>query len=278
MRLKSLAPRERTLVSVLALLVLVALVGPAIPTPEAMAGAFADRRAWGALPNALDVLSNLPFAVLGLWGLVRLHRVDRAHQIEQDSSWTVLPEPPVDALDCAWLFFTGLLVTAAGSTFYHLEPDALRLAADRAGMAVAFAGLIGFAVCERVSLRAGWPVAWFTLAAALAAVALFHETGNVLPWALVQFGGMLGVLALSLTRPVRGAVGFKLGWVIFFYALAKLFELGDHAIYEATGHLVSGHSLKHLTAALAALPVLNALGPLSRNRLLHNPGTAAVTA
>jgi hypothetical protein len=107
---------------------------------------------------------------------------------------------------------------------------------------------------------------------------VFHETGNVLPWALVQFGGMLGVLVLSLVRPVRGAVGFKLGWVIFFYALAKLFELGDHAIYEATQHLVSGHSLKHLTAALAALPVLQAIGALSRKGLLHNPGTAAVTA
>ena len=278
MRLKSLAPRERILVSVLALFLLIALVGPSVSMPDAMTAAFADGRAWGDLPNALDVLSNLPFALLGVWGLVSLHRVDRAHQIEQDSAWTSLPEPPVDALDCAWLFFAGLLVTAAGSTFYHLEPDALRLAADRAGMAVAFAGLIGFAVCERVSLRAGWPVAWFTLTTALAAVAVFHETGNVLPWALVQFGGLLGVLVLSLARPVRGAVGFKLGWVIFFYALAKLFELGDHAIYEATQHLVSGHSLKHLTAALAALPVLHAVGAVSRKGLLHNPGTAAVTA
>ena len=30
--------------------------------------AFADARAWLGLPNAQNVLSNLPFALLGLWG------------------------------------------------------------------------------------------------------------------------------------------------------------------------------------------------------------------
>jgi mono/diheme cytochrome c family protein len=40
--------------------------------------------------------------------------------------------------------------------------------------------------------------------------------------------------------------------------LAKLFEGADHAVFEATGQWVSGHSLKHLLAAGAALPVLAA--------------------
>ena len=279
--LKSLAPRERVLLAALALLSLVGLLGPALPAADFAGLPFADGRAWGGLPNAMDVLTNLPFAVLGVWGLRRLHLLDAAHEREQKAQtgqWPPLPELPVNALDCAWLFFAGLLVTAAGSVFYHLEPDTLRLAADRAGMAVAFAGLIGFAVCERVSQRAGWPVAWFVLAAGLLAVAVFHETGNLLPWAVLQFGGMLLVLVLSLARPVHGAIGFKLGWVIFFYALAKLFELADHAIYEATFHFISGHSVKHLTAALAALPVLQALGGMTRKQLRHNSEPAALTA
>jgi hypothetical protein len=48
--------------------------------------------------------------------------------------------------------------------------------------------------------------------------------------------------------------------VIVFYVLAKLFELGDATVFELTGHLVSGHTLKHLAAALAAWPVIRALG------------------
>ncbi len=276
MFLPSLARREFGLLIFFGLLSILALAGPALTAPAAVGMPFADDRAWNGLPNAVDVLSNLPFAVIGIWGLRWLHWIDRAHDRAQDAG--LQRQPPVDTFDCAWMFFAGLLLTAAGSAFYHLQPDGLRLAADRAGMAVAFAGLIGCAVCERVSARAGWPAAWFTLAGGLLAVAVSQQTGNLLPWALVQFGGMALVLALALVRPASGAIGLKLGWVVFFYALAKLFELSDQAIYQATGQVVSGHSLKHLVAALAALPLLHALQALGRQTLRHNPGAAALTA
>ncbi|MEJ1130390.1 hypothetical protein V9L20_22660 [Variovorax sp. CCNWLW225] len=285
MFLPTLSRRERGLLFTFALLALVALFGPALPAADvAIASVFADNRAWHGLPNAMDVLSNLPFLLIGCWGLYRLNRIDRAHQ-QALAQFPLAPpasDPPDNTLDCAWLFFAGLIATAAGSAFYHLLPDAPRLAADRAGMAVAFAGLIGIAVCERVSQRAGWPAAWFVLTTGLLAAEVVQETGNVLPWALVQFGGMALVLTLALATPMRGAVGLKLGWVIFFYVVAKAFELADHQIYEASGHLISGHSLKHLVAALAGLPVLAALRKLDmgwRATLLrHNPDAAVVTA
>lgn len=280
MPLTLLSRRERALFFFFALLLLLAVAGPSLPSPGMGGVPFADERDWFGLPHAMDVLSNLPFAALGVWGLRWLHWHDQAHEHVQDAVplHHAVAQPPVNLLDCAWMFFAGLVITAAGSAFYHLQPDALRLAADRAGMTVAFAGLIGCAVCERVSARAGWPAAWFVLGAGLLAVAVCQETGNVMPWALVQFGGMLLVLVLALVRPAQGAIGLRLGWVIFFYALAKLFELSDRAIYEATHHLLAGHSLKHLTAALAALPVLHALQAMGRQTLRHNPGAAAVTA
>ena len=285
MFLPTLSRRERALLFTFALLALVALFGPALPAADvAIASVFADNRTWHGLPNAMDVLSNLPFLLIGCWGLYRLNRIDRAHQ-QALAQFPLAPpasDPPDNTLDCAWLFFAGLIATAAGSAFYHLLPDAPRLAADRAGMAVAFAGLIGVAVCERVSQRAGWPAAWFVLTTGLLAAEVVQETGNVLPWALVQFGGMALVLTLALATPMRGAVGLKLGWVIFFYAVAKAFELADHQVYEASGQLISGHSLKHLVAALAGLPVLAALRKLDvswRGTLLrHNPDAAALTA
>jgi len=276
----SLSRREGLLLALGLLLTGAAVLGPSVPAPSWGGAPFADGHAWRALPNAMDVLSNLPFAVLGFWGLRWLHWLDRAHEQMQDAAPLpqALTSPPVNALDCAWMFFAGLILTALGSIFYHLQPDDLRLAADRAGMAVAFAGLVGFAVCERVSARAGWPAAWFTLAGGLLAAAICHRTGNVLPWALVQFGGMVLVLGLALARPVSGAIGLRLGWVVFFYALAKMFELGDQAIYEVTRHMLSGHSLKHLAAALAALPVLYALQAMGRRTLRHNPHAAPLAA
>lgn len=261
--------RERALLWLLATFVLVACFGPVVPDPTAAAGAgFADARSWHGLPFAMDVASNLPFAVFGVWGLWRLRRFDTLHERLRSAA----------ALDCAWLFFAGLVFTAAGSVFYHLQPDALRLAADRAGMAIAFAGMLGLVVCERVSLRAGWPAACVAFAGGLAAVAVYHERGDVLPWAVVQFGGMALVLGLALLRPVPGAMGLKLGAVIFFYGVAKLFELGDHAVFEATGDVVSGHTLKHLVAACAAWPVLQAVDGLTCRALRHNPRAAAIKA
>ena len=276
--LAALAPRETMLLGVLLMLALLALFGPDLPARAGGGTTLADMREWHGLPNAMDVLSNLPFFAIGLWGLIRLHGIDAA-QARASCRNHAAAEPPADALDCAWLFFAGLLLTAAGSIFYHLQPDALRLAADRAGMAVAFAGLIGLAASERVSPRAGWPAAWFTLAGGLLAVTVYHETRNVMPWAVVQFGGMLLVLGMALLRPVHGALGLKLGWVIFFYTLAKLFEMADAAIYEASAHWVSGHSLKHLAAAMAAWPALQTLRTVERHvSLRHNPGAATATA
>jgi len=274
MHLPNLSRRERGLLSVFLLFLLVAVFAPALTGVEAGASVFADDRTWHQLPNAMDVLSNLPFLAIGLWGLRLLHWLDRSN----DPAAAVAQEPHASSLDCAWIFFAGLIACAAGSTFFHLQPDVLRLAADRAGMAIAFAGLIGFAVCEKVSQRAGWLAAWATLASGLLAVAVWHETGNVTPWAVVQFGGMALVLTLALAKPMPDAVGLKLGWIIAFYALAKLFELADFAIYEATRHLVSGHTLKHLAASLAGLPVLVALQAVGKDTLRHNPGAAALTA
>ena len=279
--------REHLVLSAFALLALFAVACPAFTGPEAVS-VFADDRGWHSLPNAMDVLSNLPFLVIGVLGLRRLRRLDRPALaaapivgLADEPVSIALNQRQGNSLDCAWLFFAGLIACAAGSVFYHLQPDLLRLAADRAGMAIAFAGLIGFAVCDRVSQRAGWTAAWLTLAGGLLAVAVWFETGNVAPWATVQFGGMALVLILALTKPSpegAGAVGLKLGWVIFFYALAKVFELSDHAVYEATHHIVSGHSVKHLTAALSGLPVLQALQAVGWQTLRHNPGAAAITA
>ncbi|MDB5878186.1 MAG: hypothetical protein JWQ41_1600 [Variovorax sp.] len=271
--LDNVSTRERALVVLMGTLLLIALFAPAVPDPTVNAQ-FADARAWLGLPFAMDVLSNLPFAGFGIWGLVALRRIGSSQPPRSP-----LPPQPNAVLRCARLFFAGLVCTSVCSSLYHLSPDVFRLGIDRAGMAVAFAGMIGFAVCERVSRRAGWPIACFALIAGLLAAAAFMRSGNVLPWAIVQFGGIALVLVLALLRPVPGAVDLRLAAVIGFYLLAKLFELGDHAVYEATNHWMAGHSLKHVVAACAAWPVLRAVQRSHDATLRHNPrATAAAIA
>lgn len=94
---------------------------------------------------------------------------------------------------------------------------------------------------------------------------LWHwsATGNILPWAVVQFGGMALLIGLSFVRPEGEAL--SLIWVVIIYALAKLCEHFDHQIFELSAQWVSGHTLKHLMASLVICAVINALVPSSRS-------------
>ncbi|MDB5848063.1 MAG: hypothetical protein JWP29_1815 [Rhodoferax sp.] len=232
---------------------LLAILGPRVPQ-VADYHTFADQRsAWG-LPHALDVLSNLPFAVGGVLGLLALRR--RAGE-------------GVARRLLAGLFFVGLVMAAVCSSFYHLHPDNLRLAGDRLGMVASFAGLLGLATAERISPRAGLCVASLVLVCGPLSVVFWGISGDLLPWAVLQGGGILLVLVLACCRPAVGAWGVPLLAVILAYALAKLLELGDHQVFAITGGMVSGHSLKHVAAAFAAWPVI---AVVRAGKPVHNGG------
>lgn len=239
--------RECALAGVLLLLLAAALLGPSVAQP-AHYHDFADQRSWGWLPHAMDVISNLPFALWGMAGIWALLRAFRARAVS------------AAAAAMAGLFFIGLWVTAAVSAAYHLQPGDAGLLWDRDGMVLAFAGLLGLAAMRAVSTRAGMALATAVLVLGPLSVYAWSLSGNVLPWAVLQGGGMALILGFACLRPAQ-AWELPVRWalVIAIYALAKLLELGDHAVYEWTGQLVSGHSLKHMVAACAAWPVVSAL-------------------
>jgi hypothetical protein len=149
----------------------------------------------------------------------------------------------------------GLLATAVCSGIYHWAPGDAGLAIDRLGMAPAFAGVLGLAVAERVSARAGRALAGLLLLAAMAAALWAWRMGDMTPWATVQGAGLVLLLALCARRPLPGSPGVPWHWVVLAYALAKGLEVADHAVFGLTQGWVSGHSLKHLAAALAVLPI-----------------------
>lgn len=213
---------------------------------------FADQRSWLGIPCALDVLSNLPFALFGLWGLHVLRRVPAAELDRTQRRLTAL-------------FFVGLLLTTLGSVWYHWRPDDAGLAVDRLGMVFAFAGLLGLGVATCVSARAGAGLALAILLLGPLSVGIWAYSGNLLPGVLLQGGGMVLLVVLAWLRPLPGALALRWGLVIGIYALAKGLELADHALFAASSELISGHSLKHLVGAFAAWPVISALHLLGQN-------------
>lgn len=238
------------LVLLAVVLVLVCCLLPRIPQPQSY-HQFADHRSFLGIPNFGDVSSNLPFAVIGLWGLIFLLRMNSSqlsgHFIDPREQWPYL------------FVFLGLLLTAFGSSYYHLHPNNATLVWDRLPMTITFMGMVAAVIAERISVRLGLWLLPVLLLIGMASVFQWYWSelqgaGDLRFYASVQAYSAL-VILLGLMMPRRYTRTSDFGYVIGFYALAKALETFDKPIFAAL-HFVSGHTLKHLAAAAAGYCIL----------------------
>lgn len=210
---------------------------------------FADRRTILGVPNFWDVVSNAPFAVCGIIGLVFLSTRNAEQAFEFPSEcWAYM------------FFFAALVLTCAGSSYYHLNPNNVTLVWDRIPMSIGFMAILAAVIAERVDLKTG---AWLLIplvALGIASVLFWHWTeirgaGDLRFYAVVQFFPMLAIPFMVLFFSSRYTGGNYLLILAGFYGTAKVFEYFDHAIFSA-GHLWSGHTLKHLASAAGTFWVL----------------------
>lgn len=208
--------------------------------------AFADRRAWLGIPNAADVLSNLPFALIGFWALAAFLRP--GHTVTSRPAWIALG--------------LALVATAAGSAWYHWAPSDGPLVADRIPIAWACTAIVAVLMADRGHRRFVAPGA-LVAGALVAAIAVgyWHASGDLRPYLFVQALPLLlvPVLLLAHVRPVEpGAVPDAAWWSLLgCYVAAKVAEGLDGLVLAALG-VMSGHTLKHLLAALGAALLVRA--------------------
>jgi hypothetical protein len=196
---------------------------------------FADQRELLGIPNFWNVISNLPFVVIGALGLLRFHR---------DPITLVL--------------FTGIFLTGFGSSYYHLNPNDSTLFWDRLPMTLCFAAILSAVVEERIDARAGAILLRPLLAIGIFSLLLWRWTDDLRLYAWAQFFPFtVLVLILQFFPPRYTGAPY---WVMAaaFYALAKLLEFLDEQIYSI-GKVVSGHTLKHLAAAAASFMILRVM-------------------
>lgn len=222
-------------VGVLVALAVVGIIVAALlpPIPQDLAyHAFADRRTLAGIPNALNVLSNVVFLVVGAAGLARVHT------------------------GAAALLFAGVAGTAFGSAWYHLAPGNARLVWDRLPMSVVFATFLAFVIADRVSASAGRALLVPLVVVGVASVGYWALLADDLrPYGLVQFFPMLAIPFLMLTYPSPRGRDSGLWWAIGCYGASKITECFDAGIF-AFGGIVSGHTLKHLLAGVGAAFIL----------------------
>jgi len=231
-----------------------AFLWPRIPQDPAY-NQFADNRSFLRIPHFLDLGSNVGFLLVGALGLTFLLSAEnlrtKASFITAEERWPYV------------LFFLGVALTSIGSAYYHWAPDNDRLLWDRLPMSIAFMSLLAAIITERISVKLGLRSLLPLIALGVGSVLYWHFTelggrGDLRLYGFVQFYPLVAIPLLMIMFPARYTRSTDLFTALAFYAAAKVFEVLDASVF-AMGRFVSGHTMKHVAAAVGAYWLLRML-------------------
>jgi len=196
-----------------------------------------DGARWG-LPHAWNVLTNIPFLLIGIWGLLTLRR-GGVLRLGTFRNWTGL-----------WIS-TALL--SFGSGAYHFAPAVWSLAIDRVVICamIAYIGAHALTKCLHVPSTQKLSLTMLVVCE-LSVVAWLLGVDRGWAYAALQAGGGVAVLVLYAYAWRKGRLQTSPKPIFLFtacYALAKVLEVGDAVVCDWTG-VIGGHPFKHLLAAL----------------------------
>jgi hypothetical protein len=208
---------------------------------------FADDREIWSIPNFWNVISNIPFVMVGFLGVYKLRNPGRLKIIGE--------------LNIAYvLLFFGTFLVGFGSGYYHLAPDNQTLVWDRLPMAIAFMSLFSIIISEFISVRSGKNLLLPLILAGILSVVYWHfsemrNEGDLRLYVLAQFYPILAIPIMLLCFRSHCTHVSAYWWLLLTYATAKILEHFDNEVYNVLG-FISGHSLKHVFAALGMYVLL----------------------
>ena len=197
---------------------------------------FSDQVHCCTIPNFWNVVSNLPFLVVGLLGLKNT-RSDSASKLHKQ------------------VFFIGISLVAFGSGYYHWNPNNNTLIWDRLPMTIAFMALFSLIIGKFVSKKAGNKSLIPLLVVGACSVLYWASFDDLKFYALVQFYPLLAIpiILFCFNSKKQSTWGY---WALLLaYIAAKLFEHYDHEVHQAIS-FISGHSIKHIVAAMGVYCLL----------------------
>lgn len=210
---------------------------------------FADEREIMCIPNFCNVISNIPFLIIGGLGMLFIIQNNKENNIKL---WMN-----------SFVFFIGIFFTGAGSMYYHLHPGNQALIWDRLPMTISFMAFFSVVISKFICARSGARILIPLLFTGFMSVVYWQMTesrgeGDLRFYVLVQFLPLLLIPVILLIFKANNSLK-KYFWIILFtYALAKIFEMCDILIFDIT-RCISGHSIKHILAAVGPAIYLVAL-------------------
>jgi len=193
---------------------------------------FADTKVLFGIPNFQNVISNLPFVLVGLAGVGLCMRRDH------------------DESKIAWLlFFVGIALVGFGSIYYHINPNSQTLLWDRLPMAVGFMALFAALLGELIEARLPRVLLVPMVMIGFASVMVWHWFDDLRLYVWVQFMPMLVIPVMLLLYRKRYSHTYLLVLALLVYLLAKVLEGFDLEIFSLMQNAIGGHAMKHVVAA-----------------------------
>ena len=199
---------------------------------------FADNRTILGVPNLWNVLSNVPFLLVALWGFTALSRRSAFQDSWERWAYAIL--------------LAGLASVAFGSACYHWHPNDQTLFFDRLPMTIVFMSLLAITLGERLNRKAGLILLGPLLVLGVASLVVWRITSDLRAYGLVQFYPMIAVPMMLVLFPARYTGTGGIWAMVGLYGVAKMLELADHSIWSFAAPF-SGHPWKHLAGAGAML-------------------------
>ena len=202
---------------------------------------FTDQRTYFDIQHFWNVISNLPFLFVGVRGLYSIY----SNKIKIITSLKIT----------YILFFLGVSIVAIGSSYYHIKPSNASLVWDRLPMTIAFMSLFSIVISEFVSSKVGKILLWPLIVIGVLSVFYWYSVDDLRLYILVQFLPVLVIPLILLFFKSTFTNTHGYWFLLLAYVIAKLLEHFDSQIYNIL-FFISGHSIKHVIAALGVYLLL----------------------
>jgi hypothetical protein len=235
----------------LAIIILFVFV-PNIPQSQSY-HKFCDTSSIFGIANIYNVVSNIGFLLVGIYGLFKFHKLHSNKLI-------------------FFIICIGFIATAFGSAYYHHNPNNFTLVFDRLPMTIVFASFFAFVYSLFLNKKYVHKILFFTITLGVFSVLHWYYTetkniGDLRLYALVQYLPMLLIVVIvSLHYKKQKHLIPSILNIGLWYFIAKIFENFDN-VFHNIFIVVGGHPLKHIAASAAAYFIVDIF---LKNNLIQN--------
>lgn len=197
---------------------------------------FCDSDTYFNIPNFWNVISNVPFLIIGLIGMYKA---------------STLLDKKIQYI----LFFLGISLVSIGSGYYHLDPNNNTLVWDRLPMTISFMSLFSIIISEFIDLKIGLNLLFPALLIGLLSVVYWIVFNDLKIYILVQFFPILAIIVMLIFFKSKYNLTIGYWLLLLAYIVAKLFEHFDCQT-QSTLKILSGHTLKHLIISIGIISLV----------------------